>query len=1551
MNTLSLQSPQDMQSAIAFNPLIVPPDTTVRNAIVKMGETGSNYVLVAESTHPESNSLVGILTERDIVRISTQPIPLDQLLVEAVMSHPVITIKASIFTDISVALTLFQQHQIRHLPVLDDRDRLVGLLAQDTLIEMLTQKVLQLESEREMRANISKLEKGEVVLQQINQDLEKQVELGTAALQVSEATNRTMLEAIPDLLLRLQRDGTCSDYVKQRVGNENFLPIVNHIAEILPPELLQKQLETIEQAIATGDLQVYEHSFLRQDRMIHEEVRILAINDQEVLAIIRDISDRKLSEEDLHLSDERLQLVLGIAGDGLWDWNVSTGAVYLSPQWLAMLGFNPDDLPANITTWEQLIHPDDISWVRERLNAHFQDDNASYKFDYRLQTKTGEYCWISNYGKAVVRDQQGKPLRMIGTHRDITSRKQAEAQLYKSDVHLRMAQRIGKLGSWEFELLTGEISWSEEVFRIYGRDPAMDAPTYEKLQQYIHPEDWEHFDQTLQTAIALVQPYDLEYRIRHPDGSLGYVISRAEIICDDLGQPIQLIGTILDVTNLKQAEAALRQLNQDLEHRVESRTASLQRNEARLREAQQVAHVGDWELDLLNQKLSLSPEVFKIFGLDPDQPEPTYEEMLSYYPLDERKRIIDFVDKAIQGEPYETDFQIIRADGSFVYIFARTEPILDAAGQVIKLFGIVMDISDRKVIQEALERSEERIRATLLALPDLVFRVNRDGQYMDFLTPPQGKNLVDPDQSHGKTIYDDLPSDIMPNHAETKYLALQQAIITQTVQSYEQQVWIEGSLRDEEVRVAPCGKDEAVFVVRDISDRKQSEQFLLESQQFIQTVVDTLPLPMFWKDRVSVYLGCNKQFAKILNMSSTTEIVGKTDFDLSWTEDEAIACREDDQWVVESGQSKLGFEEMLTKPSGEQIWIETHKAPIRDWTNNVVGVVGMFQDVTDRKQAELRLRQQAEQAHLLGTITQRMRSSLNLAEILKSTVEEVHQILQSDRVLVFRVLPNRSGTINAESISPNWPKILNSGFPEDLIPQDRYDLYLQGKEFVFCDLDTDNDSLFPRLVEFYVKIQVKAAIVVPIIQEQTLWGLLVTHQCDRPRHWQEWEINLLQQTANQLAIAIQHASLFEQSQIELAERQRAEARLIETNDQLAISNAQLARATRIKDEFLANMSHELRTPLNAILGMTEALQEAVFGIVNQQQITALQTVERSGSHLLELINDILDVAKIESGNIELECAPTSINSLCQSSIAFIKHQAFQKQIQIDIKLPDNLPDLLVDERRIRQVLINLLSNAVKFTPEGGQIILEVSRLSCDTVTDSSEEGFLRIAVIDTGIGISPDNIKKLFQPFMQIDSALNRQFNGTGLGLVLVKQIVELHGGSVELTSDLGVGSCFTLMLPCNPSLNFLSQRTVDNMQAVTSGLDSETANLSTRQSPLLLLAEDNEANISTVSSYLEAKGYRILLARNGQEAVDLATMHRPDLILMDIQMPVMDGLEATKQIRLDPNLVNIPIIALTALAMTGDRDRCIAAGATDYLTKPVKLKQLFTTINQLLAT
>jgi PAS domain S-box-containing protein len=394
---------------------------------------------------------------------------------------------------------------------------------------------------------------------------------------------------------------------------------------------------------------------------------------------------------------------------------------------------------------------------------------------------------------------------------------------------------------------------------------------------------------------------------------------------------------------------------------------------------------------------------------------------------------------------------------------------------------------------------------------------------------------------------------------------------------------------------------------------------------------------------------------------------------------------------------------------------------------------------------------------------------------------------------------------------------------------------------------------------------------------------------------------------------------------------------------LQIANKELMRANRLKDDFLANMSHELRTPLNSILGMNEGLQEGIFGSINERQLKALRTIENSSTHLLALINDILDVAKIESGQVSLDLAVTNIESICTSSLAFIKQQALTKRIQLIPRIPEYLPEIKLDERRIRQALINLLNNAVKFTLEGGTITLEVSEVQLESsTTNLTPLNYLKIAVIDTGIGISSENIQKLFQPFIQIDSALNRQYDGTGLGLALVKRLVELHGGNVELTSELGVGSCFAINLPFNIGSPAIEEQTDQDLSGQSQIGLSQTEELI---SPLILLAENNKSNIATFSSYLEAKGYRILLATDGQQAIDLAEAHHPDLILLDIQISGMDGLEAIKEIRLNPDLVNIPIIALTALAMAGDREKCLEAGANEYLSKPIKLKTLADTI------
>ncbi len=401
----------------------------------------------------------------------------------------------------------------------------------------------------------------------------------------------------------------------------------------------------------------------------------------------------------------------------------------------------------------------------------------------------------------------------------------------------------------------------------------------------------------------------------------------------------------------------------------------------------------------------------------------------------------------------------------------------------------------------------------------------------------------------------------------------------------------------------------------------------------------------------------------------------------------------------------------------------------------------------------------------------------------------------------------------------------------------------------------------------------------------------------------------------------------------MAERSSLAERVEERTRELRNANAELERASRHKDEFLAAMSHELRTPLNAILGLTEAMQEGLFGPVTDPQGRSLADIESSGRHLLAVINDILDLSKVMAGKREVLTAPVMLASLADASLRMVRQLALKKRINLQLDLT-GLPDQIeTDERLVKQVLVNLLSNAVKFTSDGGMVRL-------DGAVDV-EKGKITLRVTDTGIGISPANLPRIFKPFEQIDGGLARRHAGTGLGLALVSRLSELLGGGVFVESTEGEGSRFSLALP-------LSRGTAaDAPSDAEAPVAPRVSVPGTRPSRTILLAEDNEANQRTFVGYLQAKGYTVAVAWNGEEAIAQAQATNPALILMDIQMPKMDGLTAIRRLREDPRFAHTPIVALTALAMPGDRERCLDAGANLHLTKPVRLRDLTSAIEE----
>ena len=400
--------------------------------------------------------------------------------------------------------------------------------------------------------------------------------------------------------------------------------------------------------------------------------------------------------------------------------------------------------------------------------------------------------------------------------------------------------------------------------------------------------------------------------------------------------------------------------------------------------------------------------------------------------------------------------------------------------------------------------------------------------------------------------------------------------------------------------------------------------------------------------------------------------------------------------------------------------------------------------------------------------------------------------------------------------------------------------------------------------------------------------------------------------------------------------------LEEKNAELGAAKLSAEDANRSKSEFLANMSHEIRTPMNAIMGFTDVLRRGMEENA-EKRLEYLDTIHASGNHLVELINDILDLSKIEAGKLELEITECSPYRIMDDVVNMLRVRANQKSIKLECRTPGTIPETIQsDPTRLRQILMNLMGNAIKFTTEGGVMI--VAHLERGAAGDRIE-----FDVADTGIGMSEEQLARIFNPFEQADSSVTRRFGGTGLGLSISKRFADAMGGEIRVRSVKGEGSVFTVSLPTG-SLDGV--RMLDSQEAARllednkQQADSDSTQRRLRPSRVLLV-DDGESNRELVSLVLRRLGLEVIEAENGQQAVDRASAESFDLILMDMQMPVMDGYTAAGRLREMGQ--TIPIVALTANAMHGDEDKCRKAGCSDFLTKPVNMDKLIDLLTEAL--
>ena len=389
------------------------------------------------------------------------------------------------------------------------------------------------------------------------------------------------------------------------------------------------------------------------------------------------------------------------------------------------------------------------------------------------------------------------------------------------------------------------------------------------------------------------------------------------------------------------------------------------------------------------------------------------------------------------------------------------------------------------------------------------------------------------------------------------------------------------------------------------------------------------------------------------------------------------------------------------------------------------------------------------------------------------------------------------------------------------------------------------------------------------------------------------------ETANDELSAINDNSLSLNTELQIS-NERLQLQQLEITE----SNQRLEGVSRSKSDFLANMSHELRTPLNSVIGFSEVLQDQLFGTLNEKQQGYVNNILSSGRHLLSLINDILDLSKVEAGKMELELTDISLRDTLEASLMMLREKALKEGIAITMDLaPDADVQITADQRKLKQIMFNLLSNAVKFTPKGGTIDLIAIR----------DGDFIEITVADNGIGIREEDIAKLFQPFTQLESIFTKTFQGTGLGLALNRQLVELHGGRIWVESTLGIGSRFSFTIPLEQSTSNAAPSVPQPDIVCSSG-------------NTVLLIEDDPLTLSAMERLLHSKGYRALRASSGKSGLKMAQSDPPDLIVLDLMMPGMSGFDVADELYNGNNAGNVPILVLTSMDLSST-DRAKLAG------------------------